>query len=161
MIWRSLMVLSVAATLGACASAIASSSLSGYTLHDVVMEADGGSLTISADQITLSGQLIPVTHENIVIQEISEMHAVNLRIRKVYAGGVIEIRGARASGYGIVQKVDVDKLENVGIGSFLKLLVKENRSLQVKNLIVKKLELPATYISNQSITIYGMETSMG
>ena len=160
---RSFMVVSVAAILGACVSAIASSSLSGYTLYDVVMEADGGSITISADQITLSVQLIPVTidHKNIVIQEISKMQAVNLRVRKVDADRVIETRAARASGYGIVQKVDVDKLEDVGVGFFLKLLVAENRSLQVKNQIVKNLELQAEYISTHSITIYGLETSIG
>ena len=160
---RSFVMISVAAILGACASAIASSSLSGYTLYDVVMEAGGGSLTVSADQITLSGQLMPVTIDRgkIMIQEISEMHAVNLRILKVNAGRVIDIRGTRASGYGIVQKVDVDKLENVGIGFFLKSLVRENRSLRVKNQIVKNLELPVEHISVQSITIYGLETSVG
>lgn len=159
---RSILVISLVAILGVCASLVASSDLSGYQLNDVVMEVGEGSLTISADKITLSGELVPATinGENIVVQEIHEMRVFNLRIQKVCANKIIEITGSKANGNGIVIRIEADGLENVGIDYFLKMLVEKNQSIHMEDLIIKDLELSPRSISNRSMTIYGMEVSI-
>ena len=150
------------ALLGACASLVTATK-GGFQFRNMTMEADNGSLVIFADQIIVSGQIIPavVDNKNMVIQEISEMHAINLRTIKVGPEGVLEIKAAEGSGTSIIVKIDVDALENVGMGSFLKLLAENNITLTLRNLIVKNLELPVAYVSNQTITLYGMEVSLG
>lgn len=149
----------VVAVLLLLASLLAPSS--GYQFHNQILKADGGSLIVSADRITVSGLVEPrvVDGKSMVIQKISEMHAENLRIKQVSAQGVLKVNAAEARGSGIVQKVNVDSLENYGLGYLFKLLVSRKETLKMKNVIIKDMKLPVTYMYNRSVTLYGLEVS--
>lgn len=146
--------------LGAFTSLIASSS--GFQSHDVLLEADNGSLKVFVSQVTISGEIMPirVNNKNMIRQKISEMHAINLRIEKDDAWGSLEIKASEAEGAGITLWVDVEDLENEGFGYFFRLLIEENKTIFLKNSILKNVELPVENVFSQTVTLYGMELSI-
>ena len=166
---KTLVMISLIAMLGAIASSMAS--VGGYSFDDQILEMGTGTLTIWADKIIISGgiEITPTKYDdlNVVVQRISEIRAINLRVKgtggtkvagKIYAEGPFEIRAAEAVGKNVILIVDVDMLENEGPGIVLKRLVEKNVVMnEHATLILENLELPLVYTFNQTITLYGLE----
>lgn len=129
----------------------------GFRFAGVVMSAGEGGITVSADEIVLSGTMM--AENGWVRMEISRMSAGSFTLAKVDENGVLEIKARRAEATNTVMLVRIEDVGDSGIGFFLHRLAEENRGekLTITNLCIEGLELPAEHVSTRDIVFEGMK----